>query len=194
MSKFSKALEIIGIGAKEPKDSYSDDYFEDDFNDDAQEKRVVSEKSKRYARRDVLDDANDDDLPASQSPVLGDAYASRQNKTRLSAIRGGAASIAKTMVIHTPKSYQESQNLVMQLKQNKHIIIKLDSVEKEVAQRILDFMSGAVFALECQVIKISKGIYLFASNDMLVEQEEPEREIESTETESFYSVDETRRK
>ena len=37
MSKFTKALEIIGVSPKENQDSFEDDYFEDDFKDDAEE-------------------------------------------------------------------------------------------------------------------------------------------------------------
>ncbi len=194
MSKFSKALEIIGIGAKEQRDNYVDDYFEDDYNDEHTEKPISNERTRRYPKRDVIDDYENETQSANTHIASStDAYASRQSKAKLAAIRGGV-NISKTMVIHTPKSYQESQSLVMQLKQNKQIIIKLDSVEKEVAQRILDFMSGAVFALECQVVKISKGIYLFASNDMLVEREEQEQEQESADNDTFYSSDEIRRR
>ena len=202
MSKFTKALEIIGVSPKENQDSFEDDYFEDDFKDDAEEIKprtsketarstASSERSQRYSgsrygqKREVLDDADSGDS--------GDTYSVRQSRSRLSAIRGGASAPGKTMVIHAPASYPESQSLVLQLKQNKQIIIKLDTVEKTEAQRILDFMSGAAFALECQVIKISKGIYLFASNDTRIEKPDDE-DADNAPADDFYSVDETRRR
>lgn len=201
MGKFSKALEIIGVTPKD-KDEFEDDYFEDDYTDDSdvrgwesRSKSTVSGsgRSDRYSRsrsaesrRDVLDDILDAE-PETEEP-----YPIKRNKTRLSAMRGGAVNAGRTMVIHAPASYIESQSLVLQLKQNKQVIIKLDTIEKEIAQRILDFMSGAAFALECQVIKISKGIYLFASNDTCIEN--PEEEPQDEQTDDFYSVDDSLRR
>ena len=163
MSKFSKALELIGVSPKESRDSFDDDYFEDDFEQEEPKQRASSssqERSDRYSksrygqRRDVLDDDSDEQSSFAPRP---------------------------------------SQSLVSHLKQNKQIIIKLDAVERSAAQRILDFMSGAAYALECQVIKISKGIYLFASNDVQIERPE-EDETEQTPADDFYNVDDTRRR
>jgi len=198
MKVFSKALEIIGIGSKDNNDGFQDDYFEDDF--DVRDNHVKSNsssdrptRSSRYPKRDVLDDDSSSDSFSGES-----AYANRQNNrmSRLSAIRGGADSVSKTMVIHTPKSYTESQSLAMLLKQNKQIIVKFDAVETDVAQRILDFMSGASFAMDCNVEKICGSVYLFVSNDIAVERQ-GEEQMEFDETESndgFYTVDSLRRK
>ena len=77
----------------------------------------------------------------------------------------------QSVVIYSPKSYNDAQPLVMQLIQNKHVIIKLDKVERHVAQRILDFMSGAAYASDAQVTEVSKGsIYLFASNQTYIDK------------------------
>ena len=79
----------------------------------------------------------------------------------------------QSVVIYSPKSYNDAQPLVMQLIQNKHVIIKLDKVERHVAQRILDFMSGAAYASDAQVTEVSKGsIYLFASNQTYIDKSE----------------------
>ena len=197
MKVISKALEIIGIGSKENTDGFQDDYFEDDFDNEQPVKSSVSSerpaRSGRYPKRDVLDDDSSND---SYTPE--NAYASRQTSrlSRLSAIRGGADGLPKTMVIHTPKSYTESQSLAMLLKQNKQIIVKFDAVETDVAQRILDFMSGASFAMDCNVEKICGSVYLFVSNDIAVERqgEEPPEIDEADGDDGFYTVDNMRRK
>ena len=101
MSKFSKALELIGVSPKESRDSFDDDYFEDDFEQEEPKQRASSssqERSDRYSksrygqRRDVLDDDNDEQSSfaprASASPAPA---ASVQTRGRLSTIRGGAA-------------------------------------------------------------------------------------------------------
>ena len=93
----------------------------------------------------------------------------------------------QSVVIYSPKSYNDAQPLVMQLIQNKHVIIKLDKVERHVAQRILDFMSGAAYASDAQVTEVSKGsIYLFASNQTYIDKSE---DVVSEQGDSGFTLD-----
>ena len=114
-----------------------------------------------------------------------DIIEARRKRSRLSSIQGGVNS--HTMLIHSPATYTESQELVLQLKQNKQIIIKLDSIEKEIAQRILDFMSGAAYASDAQVTEVSKGsIYLFASNQTYIDKAD---DVSSDSGDDGYTLD-----
>lgn len=93
----------------------------------------------------------------------------------------------QSVVIYSPKSYNDAQPLVMQLIQNKHVIIKLDKVERHVAQRILDFMSGAAYASDAQVTEVSKGsIYLFASNQTYIDKSD---DVVSEQGDSGFTLD-----
>ena len=99
----------------------------------------------------------------------------------------------KTLIIHSPKAYEESQTLAFQLKQNKQIIVKFDSVDQLLAQRILDFLSGTAFALGYKSYKISSGIILFAPGDFNVEEQE-KNENNFEVDEDIYSMDDIRRR
>lgn len=207
-SKLNKALEFIGVTRNTSDDDYEDDFYEDEEETPKQEERTVGRASNnRYAAKDLRTEesarySGSSRYAASNAAVSvqqerenaassEDTYEMRRRKTRLSSIPGGAG---KTMIIHSPSSYSESQKLVLQLKQNKQVIVKLDTLETEIAQRILDFMSGASFALEFQVAKISKGIYLFASNDTRIEKPEPvqlDQEETQDEEEAFYTLDDS---
>lgn len=92
-----------------------------------------------------------------------------------------------SVVIYSPKTYNDAQPLVTQLIQHKHVIVKLDKVEKRIGQRILDFMSGAAYAADAQVTEVSKGsIYLFASNQTFIDKAE---EMESPKGSDGYTLD-----
>ena len=209
-SKLNKALEFIGVTRNTSDDDYEDDFYDDEEEAPKQEEKAVGRASNnnRYAAKELRAEreparySGSSRYAASNAAVSvqqeresavpsEDTYEMRRRKTKLSSIPGGAG---KTMIIHSPSSYSESQKLVLQLKQNKQVIVKLDTLETEVAQRILDFMSGASFALEFQVAKISKGIYLFASNDTRIEKPEPvqlDQEEAQEEEEAFYTLDDS---
>ncbi len=111
--------------------------------------------------------------------------ARKAKKTKIVPVQSGRGA-KSSVVIYSPKSYNDAQPLVMQLVQNKHVIVKLDKVDKRVAQRILDFMSGAAYASDAQVTEVSKdSIYLFASNQTYIDQSD---DMESEADEVGYTI------
>ena len=66
------------------------------------------------------------------------------------------------MVISQPTSFEQSEGICDLLKEKKSIIVNLEYVNKDVARRIIDFMSGAVYALDGNIQKISNSIFLIA--------------------------------
>ena len=66
------------------------------------------------------------------------------------------------VVVVTPESFDEAKDIAEHLKSKKPVVINLEGVEREVARRIVDFLSGAVFSLDGNIQKISSGIFLIA--------------------------------
>ena len=66
------------------------------------------------------------------------------------------------VVISQPNSYDQASEICEHLKSKKSIIVNLEYVNKDVARRIIDFMSGAVYALDGNIQKISNSIFLIA--------------------------------
>ncbi len=66
------------------------------------------------------------------------------------------------LVIMQPKSFNEAEDIANHLKSKKPVVMNLESVDKEVARRIVDFLSGAVHALDGNIQKVSNGIFLIA--------------------------------
>ncbi len=71
----------------------------------------------------------------------------------------------KVMVIR-PKSFDEVQTISDHLKGKKPVILNLESLQKDLAQRILLFMSGAIYALDGDMQKIGHGVFLFVPNNV----------------------------
>lgn len=178
--KTKKFLDILGIGT-------DDDYEEDemDFQEDYEEAPVTV---RRGHRDRVIDSRRAEEEFEDEEPNI---FGKSKRKGKVIPMQARAsADPRRSVLIYAPVSYNESQKLVVQLKMNKQIIVKLESLEVDTAQRILDFMSGAAYALDAQVTKISKGIYLFASNDTEIEKKDTS-DYDKPGMDGFYTLDDS---
>ena len=66
------------------------------------------------------------------------------------------------VVIMQPESFDDAQEISEHLKNKKPIVVNLEDLEKECAQRIIDFLSGAAYALDGSIQKVANGIFLIA--------------------------------
>ena len=66
------------------------------------------------------------------------------------------------MVISQPTTFEQSDEICSFLKEKKSIIVNLEYVNKDVARRIVDFISGGVYALDGYIQKVSNSIFLVA--------------------------------
>lgn len=68
-----------------------------------------------------------------------------------------------TMMLLKAESYDEVESIAQNIKERRSVIVNFEQVDKEIAQRMIDFLSGAVFALDGTVEKVSVGTFLFAT-------------------------------
>ena len=66
------------------------------------------------------------------------------------------------MIVYHPVSYEDTQNIIDNLKSRKPVIVNMEELDLDCAQRILDFMAGAIYALNGTIYKISRGIFVVA--------------------------------
>ena len=66
------------------------------------------------------------------------------------------------MVIIQPTEFEQAEEICDLLKDRRSIIINLEYVNKDIARRIIDVISGAVHALEGHMQKISNSIFVVA--------------------------------
>lgn len=83
------------------------------------------------------------------------------------------------MVITQPTSFEQSEEICNYLKDKKSIIINLEYVNKDVARRIIDVVSGAVHALDGHIQKVSNSIFLIAPYNYEITNEMAREEIKN---------------
>jgi cell division inhibitor SepF len=69
---------------------------------------------------------------------------------------------AKTMrvVLSEPRTYDEAQEIADHLKSRRSVVVNLQRVRREHAVRIVDFLSGTVYALNGRIAKLGPLIFL----------------------------------
>ena len=66
------------------------------------------------------------------------------------------------VVIIQPTAYADAQEIADHLKSKKPVVVNLEKLDKDVAVKIVNFLSGAVYALDGSMQKVSNGILLLA--------------------------------
>ena len=64
------------------------------------------------------------------------------------------------MILLEPRAYSESQQIADHLKNRNSVVVNLKRVTTEQAKRIIDFLSGCIYAIGGTMQKIGVGIYL----------------------------------
>ena len=74
----------------------------------------------------------------------------------------GAAGQPMRLGIYRPKSYDDIQEVADQLKAHRACVIDLSAAEGETVRRILNFLSGTVYALDGEIYKVGASVFVAA--------------------------------
>ena len=64
------------------------------------------------------------------------------------------------MILVEPRAYSESQEIADHLKARNSVVVNFKRVTTDQAKRIIDFLSGTLYAINGDLQKIGDGIYL----------------------------------
>lgn len=70
------------------------------------------------------------------------------------------------VVIMQPETFDDARDICDHLKNKKPVVVNVESLNKETAQRVIDFLSGSVYGLDGDIQKVSSGIFLIAPNNV----------------------------
>ena len=73
------------------------------------------------------------------------------------------------MILLEPRAYSESQQIADHLKNRHTVVVNLKRVTTDQAKRIVDFLSGTVYAIGGELQRIGGGIFLCAPKNMNVQ-------------------------
>lgn len=73
------------------------------------------------------------------------------------------------MVVQRPISFDDVQMVADCLKERRPVILSVELVPKEVARRLVDFVSGAAYALDGRMVRLSEALFLFTPSNVTIE-------------------------
>ncbi len=111
---------------------------------------------------------NDDDLDegfeeTTQEPAEGAKPKKEAPQKRYTSERrtqaGGAPSAMKVVIVR-PEVFDEVAGIADHLIQGKTVVLNLETANKDISRRIVDFMSGAAYALSCKLKKVANNTFI----------------------------------
>jgi cell division inhibitor SepF len=148
---------------------------------------VSPSRGGRRSREDDIDDIFGDDEPRRGRPRLveddeppprrrrgGGRQAAPEPAPRPRGGNGGDLS----MHMVTPRSFNDAQSIADEFKRQKPVIINLQSTDRELSKRLIDFSSGMTYALGGGMQRVAQGIFLLTPQNVDVSAEEKARILE----------------
>ncbi len=77
--------------------------------------------------------------------------------------------LSNKIVCVEPRAYSESQQIADHLKRKNSVVVNLKRVTADQAKRIIDFLSGTLYAIGGDLQKLGNGIYLCTPKNVDVE-------------------------
>ncbi len=116
------------------------------------------DKFKGIFGRDTTDDSDRDNIKVNE-----DEYYETKREA-FSDING-----SNKMILFEPRAYSESQQIADYLKKRNAVVVNLKRVTPDQAKRIVDFLSGTLYAINGGLQKLGTGIFLCTPNNVDVE-------------------------
>ena len=80
------------------------------------------------------------------------------------------------MILVEPRAYSESQQIADYLKNRNSVVVNLKRVTSDQAKRLIDFLTGTIYAIGGDLQKLGNGIYLCTPNNVNVQGKMSEAE------------------
>ena len=156
MGVLDKFLSIMKL------DDGDDEYDEDEFFDDDEYDDDYEEKPKRSLfhknTKDNDKDFDEDDEDDYTAPVKSKSAFSNNKVTPMRQPARKATGMEVCVI--KPTNVDDSREITETLLSGRTVILNLEGLDLEAAQRIIDFTSGATFAIDGNLQKISNYIFL----------------------------------
>jgi len=151
-----------------------DDYDEDEYVDEYEEEEAPARRPARRsapaaAPAPMIEDEEEEDefgFPAAMPAVSTSAAPAAGGFTGTVLGRNASASNKQEVVLFRPGSFNDTSKAADDLRSRKAVIVNMENVDKAMARRVVDFLSGCVYALDGDVKKIAQSAYLFCPHNM----------------------------
>ena len=165
MSIFKKiSTKFIGIT---PEDEAEENEAQEEIKEKEPKAAPVTEIGSRTSRR------TETGAGASSFATFPNA----SGTTGSTPIDNVIAAYRMNVIVIEPQSFDDAQQVAVNLQKKKPVVLNFERTEKSVASRIIDFISGITYALNGDIKKISNNVFLCAPHNVNVSYSEEEHRL-----------------
>lgn len=147
MGLFDKFLDVMKL-SDDDDDYYDDDEFEDDDEDE--------EPHSLFGRKE------NSDKKEEKKPVK--ATNTKASITPLRSVKKGASNMGVCVI--KPTSYEDVKDITEALLSDQTVILNMEGIDLSLAQRIIDFTSGACYSIDGALQKVSNYIFILTPSSV----------------------------
>lgn len=145
MSFLDKFLNVMRLNPDDDDDFYNEDY---DYDDEEEEVKPKSSFKKREKEDTFTADYKE--KPVKTTPKVTPIRPSKKQQN----LAGMEVCVIK------PTSVEDAREITETLLNNRTVVLNVEGLDVEIAQRIIDFTSGSCFAISGNLQKISNYIFI----------------------------------
>lgn len=151
MGVMDKFLNYMKLNGEE-----DDDYYDDDYLDDEEDDEPVAQRKAQAARQK----SDEEEAAAKRQPAANKITPIKQPTRRMANASGMEVCVIK------PTSVEDAREITETLLANRTVVLNLEGLDVDIAQRIIDFTSGSCFAISGNLQKISHYIFIITPSSV----------------------------
>lgn len=150
MGVLDKFLDVMRLNPDDEDDFYNEDYY-----DDYEEEEKPAKRSKR-SRNTEEDDYYEEDRKLSSVKEKPVKTTPKVTPMRTARKQGSGMEVC----VIKPTSVEDAREITETLLLSRTVVLNVEGLDLEIAQRIIDFTSGSCFAISGNLQKISNYIFI----------------------------------
>jgi cell division inhibitor SepF len=177
-SVFKKTMVMLGLvpDDEEIEDEYEYEPYDDtdqDVNEDTYQQVDAPELHKKENIHSLQESAELEPTKRSTERIKIKQSPIQQNVTPLKLTQVNPVSSARTVrpYVIAPKGFPEVQKVADRLIQGQPVIMNLEIVTEETKRRMIDFCSGATYALGGTMEKVGENVFLMTPNNVEISKD-----------------------
>ena len=162
---------VMNVFKLKDDDDYDDEYdydeYDDEYNDD--EDKASARKKLFSGTKKASSEEDDDDFEDSKVPPK----ISTGSGKKVVPIKPGTSRGLEVVVIR-PESMEDASDITDTLLNGKAVVLNLEGIHVEIAQRIIDYSAGSCYAMRGNLQKITSYIFLVTPPNVDISGDIPE--------------------
>ena len=134
--------------------------YEDEEEDDYDEYDAPAPRAERQDRSDRSDRAAERAERRERTGSLYSSTALMDEERRSNKVVNIRAATQLQVVLVKPEKFEDASSIADHLREKRTVVLNLESTNKEIARRLLDFLSGVAYANEGKIKKVAISTYI----------------------------------